>query len=140
MEFTNLAKAQTLLVHASDETRPMTMMHNLPKESWKTYFNAVSEALIGKWAEVEVASLDLGDQVVAEWLPLLGVTYDSQDDLIDVALGGASHFNHLIRHPRLVEVTEDVEGLRSIAVTNSDGTVQVLRLKEPLRLPQATHS
>jgi hypothetical protein len=115
----------------------MAVMRNLPKEAWKPYFNAVSDALIGKWAEVEVASLDLGDQVVAEWLPLLGVTYDSQDDLLDVALGGASHFSHLIRHPRQIEITEGAEGIRNIAVTNGDGTVQVLRLKEPLRLPQS---
>jgi len=118
----------------------MTVMENLPKEAWKAYFAALSDALVGKWVEVEVASLDLGDQVVAEWLPLLGVTYDSQDDLIDVALGGAGHLNHLIRHPRQIEITEAAEGLRSIAVTNGDGTVQVLRLKEPLRLPQSTRS
>jgi len=118
----------------------MAMMQNLPKESWKPYFNAVSDALIGKWAEVEVASLDLGDQVVVEWLPLLGVTYDSHDDLLDIVLGGSSHFNHLIRHPRQIEITEGAEGLRNIAVTNGDGTVQVLRLKEPLRLPQSTRS
>lgn len=118
----------------------MPVMANLPKEAWKTYFDALSEALTGKWVEVEVASLDLGDQVVAEWLPLLGVTYDHQDDLIDVALGGAAHFNHLIHHPRAIEITEAADGIRSIAVTSDDGTVQVLRLKEPLRLPQPTRS
>jgi len=118
----------------------MTVMQSLPKEAWKAYFEALSDALVGKWVEVEVASLELGDQVVAEWLPLLGVTYDTRDDLVDVALGGADHFNHLIRHPRQIEVTEAAEGLRSIAVTNGDGTVQVLRLKEPLRLPQSTRS
>lgn len=118
----------------------MTMMQNLPREAWKRYFDAVSDALLGKWAEVEVASLDLGDQVVAEWLPLVGVTYDSQDDLIDIALGGSSHFNHLIRHPRQIEITEGPEGLRSIAVTSEEGTVQILRLKEPLRLPPPAQS
>lgn len=114
----------------------MAMMHSVPKDLWTSYFRAVSDAAAGAWVEVEVASLDLGDQVVAEWLPLVGVTYDSQDDLIDVALGGPGHLNHLIRHPREVEITEDPGGLRSIAVTDRDGAVQILTLKEPLRLPQ----
>jgi hypothetical protein len=112
-------------------------MHNLPRHAWKAYFEAMSEALMGKWAEVEVASLDLGDQTVAEWIPLLGVTYDDKDDLVDVALGGENQLNHLIRRPTQIEITDDLNGLRSIAITTGDGTVQVLKLKDPLRLPQA---
>ncbi len=113
----------------------MAVMHSLPKEAWKPYFEGMSDALIGKRAEVEVASLELGDQIVAEWIPLLGITYDSRDDLIDVSLG---ELNHLIRDPTQIEITEGVDGLRSVAVTSGDGTVQVLRLKDPLRLPQST--
>jgi hypothetical protein len=109
----------------------------LPKPAWKSYFAAMSDVLIGKWAEVEVAALDLGDQIVAERLPLLGITYDTNDDLVDVSLGGENQLNHLIRHPSQIEIVEDVDGLRSIAITGGDGTVQVLRLRDPLRLPQA---
>src|ERR1700716_2179183 len=36
----------------------------------------VSKVLPAKQAEIEVASLKLGDQVEAEWLPLLGLAYD----------------------------------------------------------------
>lgn len=110
----------------------------LPKQAWKSYFEAMSEVLIGKWAEVEVAALDLGDQIVAERLPLLGITYDTKDDLVDVSLGGENQLNHLIRHPSQIEIVEGVDGLRSIAIMSDDGTVQVLRLRDPLRLPQAT--
>jgi hypothetical protein len=110
----------------------------LPKQAWKSYFEAMSDVLIGKWAEVEVATLDLGDQIVAERLPLLGITYDTKDDLVDVSLGGENQLNHLIRHPRQIEIVEGVDGLRSIGITSGDGTVQVLRLRDPLRLPQAT--
>jgi hypothetical protein len=108
----------------------------IPKQAWKSYFEAMSHALIGKWAELEVAALDLGDQIVAERLPLLGITYDTKDDLIDISLGGENQFNHLIRQPRHIEIVEEVDGVRSIAVTSGDGTVQVMRLTEPLRLPQ----
>ena len=32
----------------------------------------MSKALLGKRAEIEVASLDLGDQIAVEWIPMLG--------------------------------------------------------------------
>ena len=113
----------------------MSVSRNLPQAEWKWYFEAMSDALLGKWAEVEVASLDLGDQIVAEWVPLLGITYDSRDDLVDVSLAG---LNHLIRQPTQIEITEEADGLRTVAVTSKDGSVQVLRMKDPLRLPPAT--
>src|SRR5688572_6930694 len=109
----------------------------LPKQAWKSYFETMSDVLIGKWAEVEVAALDLGDQIVAERLPLLGIAYDTKDDLVDVSLGGENRLNHLIRHPSQIEIVEDVDGVRSIAIMSGDGTVQVIRLRDPLRLPQA---
>src|SRR5258705_4109917 len=79
----------------------MSTLRNLPKTEWRRFFDRVSKPLIGKRAEIEVAALDLGDQIVAEWVPLIGITYDSQDDLLDVALDRA---NRLIRHPREILV------------------------------------
>jgi hypothetical protein len=92
----------------------------------------MSKALLGKWAEIDVASLDLGDQIVAEWIPVLGITYDAKDDLLDVALDRASH---LIRHPREIVVEETPGGLSSVAVIDEDGVRHIVRLKEPLMLP-----
>lgn len=109
----------------------------LPKEAWQPYFEAMSDVLLGKRAELEVATLDLGNQIVAERVPLLGITYDSKDDLVDVSLGGQNQLNHLIRQPSQIEIVTGVDGLSSIAIMSRDGTVQVLRLWEPLRLPEA---
>src|SRR5215813_11002200 len=109
----------------------------IPKEQWRTFFDQVSKALVGKCAEVEVASLDLGDQITAEWIPLLGITYDSRDDLLDVAFDRA---NHLIRHPSQIVVDETASGLASVAVVDGEGVRQVVRLKEPVRLPSASTS
>jgi hypothetical protein len=113
----------------------MSQLLSVPKSEWRPFFDRMSAALLGKWAEVEVASLDLGDQIVAEWVPMLGITYDSRDDLLDVALDRASH---LIRHPREIVVEEGLTGLTSVAVVDEDGSRQVVRLKEPLKLPPAT--
>ena len=112
----------------------MSKLIKVPQSEWRPFFDRMAKALLGKWAEIEVASLDLGDQIVAEWIPLLGITYDSRDDLLDVALDRA---NHLIRHPREIVVEEGPAGLASVAVIDEDGARQVVRLKEPLMLPPA---
>jgi hypothetical protein len=110
----------------------MATSRTIPQAEWQTFFNGIADTLVGKRAEVEAASLDLGDQIVAEWVPLLGISYDSRDDLLDVALAG---LNHLIRRPREVYVQEGAKGVETIAVMSADGVTQILRLKDPLMLP-----
>ena len=107
------------------------MQSTLPRTEWRDFFDRMSKALTGKWAEIEVASLDLGDQITAEWVPMLGITYDSKDDLLDVAL---DRYDHLIRHPKQIVVDEEKGGLSSVAVVDADGTTQIVRLKTPLML------
>jgi Family of unknown function (DUF5335) len=112
----------------------MSTPRTLPKTEWRTFFDRMSKALLGKRAEIEVAALDLGDQIVAEWVPILGITYDSRDDLLDVALDGTSH---LIRHPKEILIEEDSAGLKRVAVVDAEGTRQIVNLKDPLMLPAA---
>jgi hypothetical protein len=109
----------------------MSTLLNVPSSEWRRFFDRMSNALLGKWAEVDVASLDLGDQIVAEWIPVLGITYDAKDDLLDVALDRTSH---LIRHPREIVVEETSAGLSSVAVLDEGGVRHIVKLKEPLML------
>jgi Family of unknown function (DUF5335) len=110
----------------------MAQLLSVPKSEWRPFFDRLSKALLGKWAEIEVASLDLGDQIVTEWVPMLGITYDARDDALDVVLDRA---NHVIPHPREILVEEGPTGLTSVSVVDQDGTNQVVRLKQPLMLP-----
>src|SRR5690242_10351674 len=111
----------------------MTTLRTVPRSEWRPFFDRVSNALLlGKWAEIEVASLETGDQIVAGWIPITGVTYDSRNDLLDVAL---DRIDHLIYHPHEIVVEEGTAGLMSIAVTAEDGSRQIVRLKEPMTLP-----
>src|SRR5258707_8217209 len=71
----------------------------LEKSQWRGYFDRVSKALVSKRAEIEVTSLKLGDRIEAEGLPLLGISYDPKNDVIDIALEGLTH---LIHEPREV--------------------------------------
>ena len=110
----------------------MSQMLTVPQPEWRPFFDRMSRALLGMRAEVEVASLDLGDQIVAEWIPLIGITYDSRDDLLDVAFDRS---NHLIRHPRQIVVEQMATGVASVAVLDADGTQQIVRMKMPVMLP-----
>ena len=108
------------------------MQSTVPQAEWRDFFDRMSKALTGKWAEIEVASLDLGDQITVEWVPMLGITYDSKDDLLDVAL---DRYDHLIHHPKQIVVNEDQGGVASVAVVDAEGTTQIVRMKQPLMLP-----
>jgi uncharacterized membrane protein len=112
----------------------MSTLRIIPKTEWRSFFDRMSKVLLGKRAEIEVATLDLGDQIIAEWVPLIGITYDSADDLLDIALDRA---NHLIRRPREIVIEEGDAGLASVAVVDADGTRQIVNLKDPLSLPPA---
>ena len=63
--------------------------------------------IVGFRLEIEVTSLALGDQVEAEWLPLLGLVYDPKDDLVEVALDG---IDHMIPSLRLLHCFEYLPG------------------------------
>jgi hypothetical protein len=104
----------------------------IDRTRWAPFFDNVTKSLIGKQAEIEVASLDLGDQIEAEWASLIGITYDEKDDLIEIAL---EELDHLIRSPREIFVDYGVGGLVTIAIDDGDGNRQIVRLKDPLALP-----
>jgi hypothetical protein len=103
----------------------------LDKKEWRSFFDRVSSTLEGKEAEIEVVSLRLGDQVEAEWLPLLGIAYDPHDDLVEVAL---EDLDHLIPKPRELYVEEGPGGLAALEVVDSDDVKQIIKLRTPLML------
>lgn len=104
----------------------------LEKPAWHPYFDEMSRFLIGKQAEVEVAALNIGDQIEAQWLPLMGIVYDHKDDLVEVLMEG---LDHLIRKPTEIYVDYGPTGLTSVAVVDADGVKQIIRLRDPLMLP-----
>jgi len=104
----------------------------LDKNQWKPFFDGISKVLGAKQAEIEVLSLDLGHQVEAEWLPLLGLTYDPNNDVLDVELGG---LDHMIPKPSEIYVEDGGVGLASLAITDAEGARQIVKLRDPIALP-----
>jgi hypothetical protein len=103
----------------------------LEKTEWRSFLDRVSKLLDAKEAEIEVTSLRLGDQVQAEWLPLIGITYDPGDDLVEVALEG---LDHMIRRPRDIYVEFGAGTLASIEVIDAAGIKQIVKFRDQLLL------
>ena len=107
----------------------------LEKAAWQTTLALMSKTeLVGKQVEIEVAGLAIGDQIEQDWIPLLGISYDPRNDLIEILVEG---LDHLIRNPREVWVEHGVAGLVSMEVVDTDDVRQIIRLREPLMLPFA---
>jgi hypothetical protein len=118
---------------ATNDFRERRMsVQQVDRSGWSVFFDTFTKTLVGKRAEIEVASLAMGDQIEAEWAPLIGITYDHKDDLIEVALEG---IDHLIPAPKEVYVDYDVGGLIAVEIIDSDGNSQIVKLKDPLALP-----
>jgi hypothetical protein len=107
-------------------------IRKLDKKEWRSFLDGMSKVLEGEQAEIEVVSLALGDQIEAEWLPFLGITYDPKDDVVEIALEGV---DHLIEHPREIYVDDNVNGIVSVEVVDAEGARQIVKLREPLALP-----
>jgi hypothetical protein len=107
-------------------------IRRLEKPEWRPFFDTMSKILEAKVAEVEVASLDLGDQTQAEWSPLIGITYDPRDDAVEIALDG---HDHMIRKPREIYMDDGAAGLTSLEIVDADGVRQIVKLKDQLMLP-----
>jgi uncharacterized protein DUF5335 len=107
-------------------------VRKLDKKEWRAFLDGASRVLQGERAEIEVLSLALGDQLAAEWLPLLGMTYEPKEDILEIALDGV---DHMIGKPREICVDEGVAGMISVEIVDAEGVRQIVKLREPLMLP-----
>jgi uncharacterized protein DUF5335 len=107
-------------------------IRKLEKPERRPFLDALSKRLEAKEAEIKVASLNLGDQVLAEWLPLHGITYDPKDDVVELAL---DEIDHMIHRPREIYLDSGAQTLASIEIVDAAGVKQIVKLKDQLMLP-----
>jgi hypothetical protein len=102
---------------------------------WRAYCDAISKFLMGKRAEIEVAALSLGAQFEAEGLPLVGIAYDPNNNVIELALGD---LDHIIAAPAELYVNEGPRGIDSLEIVDGDSVWHIIKLRDPLSLPSPT--
>jgi len=105
---------------------------SIQKAEWGSFCAAVSEALEGSQAEIEVASIDLGQQVEKQWAPLIGISYDPEDDVIDIAL---EDVDHIVNQPKELLAEIEDTSVSALQITDADGARHLVRLKDGLLLP-----
>ena len=111
----------------------MSTIRALARAEWRGFCDRVSKKIAGGRAELDVASLGLGDLVEARWLPLRGLVFDARGDVLEISLDGVGHS---ILAPRELHLEETERGLVALEIVAVDGTVETLRFREPLRVEQ----
>ncbi len=107
-------------------------IRRLERSEWQIFCFRASRGLLGKQVEIEVASREIGFQLMAHRLPLVGMAYDPKSDVLELLVG---ELDHLIRAPRELYVDEETLGLISLQIIDADGVQQIVTLRDPLMLP-----
>ncbi len=110
----------------------MSEQRKLERSEWMPYFNKVTKVVRGRMVDIDVLSDEFGAQKDISRHRLLGLSYDPDDNVLEVE---CNEIDHLIEDPK--EVYLEVEGtdLRSFMVVQSDDTRQVVRLSWADEIP-----
>jgi len=108
------------------------MNNNLiDKNSWKEFFEFASKNAKGQQIELEIIGMDIGDQIEEEWVNLVGMSYDPNEEILFVH---TATDDHPILKPQEVVSSVDGSVTHSIAVKDSNGVVQIIKFRTPLRI------
>jgi hypothetical protein len=112
----------------------------IERTHWKDFCDAVSHAIEGRLATLEIVGSDVGVQIEGEKLSLDGISYDPHDETLYLTFQSdvRDAFEHAIASPRELYVELGEEGVSRVIITESNGRKQFLHLSHPLQLPAAT--
>ena len=108
------------------------MSHTISKSEMRDLFDRMTGELSGTRVEVEVESLQLGDRIEAQWVPLLGLSYDPGDDAIAIILEG---IDITISRPREIDLDGTDNEWTALDIVDAEGMQHIVQLKGPLKLP-----
>jgi hypothetical protein len=111
-------------------------VQEIARQDWQTFLGGFAQVIGGREAAVEVASVDHGDQRLAEGVPLLGLSYDAHGDRIEIAF---ENLDHRIEHPQKIFVDDAIGGgLIALEIIGEGDARTILRLSDPLLLVEAS--
>lgn len=101
----------------------------IPTEKLEAYFDTFSKhfAADQTTVDIEVLSMDWGDQFEAEGVRLTGISYDPNSNELDIMLESG---DHRVYRPKEVWVVEETNGfISALEIVRPDGPREVVRLK-----------
>jgi hypothetical protein len=115
--------------------RAVTGIHmairRLERGEWDRFCSFASRYLIGKRADIETLSSDIGRHLSVDRAPIHGVYYDPNRDVIEIWL---TDISHRIHRPREIYVDDLPYGLVNFTVIDAEGARRIIVLHEPLML------
>ncbi|HEX3523503.1 MAG TPA: DUF5335 family protein [Stellaceae bacterium] len=101
------------------------------KSEWCAYCDRLSKNLANLRSEQVTASLVVNHHGVAEWVPLLGITYESKKDLFEIMLQDLDHWIH---RPETLYVDEGPKGVAALEIIDAAGVRHSLAISHPIKL------
>jgi hypothetical protein len=110
----------------------MMTTRKLERSEWQRYFDEVAKHLPSMRVGVSILGDEIGAQVETENGALLGISYDSNDEVFEIATPSISH---RVANPKAIYVQEEGGTLSSIEVIAQDDTKQIVQLRQLPSLP-----
>jgi Family of unknown function (DUF5335) len=101
------------------------------KSEWRVFCDNLSKSLTNIRLGPVTASLVVNDNGIAEWVPLLGISYESKKDLFEIIL---RDFEHWIYRPETLYVDEGPKGVAALEIIDATGRRHNLALSHPIKL------
>jgi hypothetical protein len=118
-----------------------TNTQELPRETWRPYFDELSRTLGTVEATVEVVGGDIGAQIEASRLVLTGISYDDRDDVLVIGLDApgepAEDLERMVDRPQriMVATSEAPPEEMTIDVEDAEGHQTIVHVERPPALP-----
>ena len=109
----------------------MSNTTRIPKEQLEQYFDTFTKRFLRdgspEAADVELVSMELGDQPETQGARLIGITYDQDTHMLEFEFDSG---DHRVYEPREVWVVEEADGfLSAIQVVRPDGASDIATVK-----------
>ena len=104
----------------------------LEDSQWQQYFDVVAKRIPTMRVAVSILGEDLGAQKETEGSALVGISWDTNDQVLTI---DTENVSHRIPKPSEIYVKEDGGQLSSIEVIARDGTKQIVELHPLPTLP-----
>jgi hypothetical protein len=108
-------------------------LQKFERSQWTHVCAAVSIGLLGKRAEIEVVSPVDGILIEAQWLPVIGIAYDPENDALKIMLEGVDHF---VFQPQEMYLDFGLGGVQSVGIRDNENAWQIVLLRDPPMLPR----
>lgn len=103
----------------------------IPREVWSDYLTLLSSMNRSQWVRIEAASNDIGEQPLAQRLPLIDISFvekGSGRDAIEITVGRpGEEITHRIFHPERIYADESESGeLECLDIEDAERTKTII--------------